>query len=183
MSNYRRAQTPGGSYFFTVVTYRRRPLLTHAESRRILHNVIAQVRSEYPFQVDAWVLLPEHLHCIWTLPPGEADFSKRWGLIKAGFSKQARDLFRREAWINPSRAKHRESTIWQRRFWEHQIRNEEDFNRHIDYIHWNPVKHGHVARVADWPYSTFHRFVEKGIYSLDWGGGEAPALDASDFGE
>ena len=98
--------------FFTVVAYWRRPLLTHAESRRILRSIIAQVRRAYPFQIEAGVLLPEHLRCIWILPPGDADFLKRWGLIKAGFSKQACALFRQEAWINPSKARHRESTLW-----------------------------------------------------------------------
>ncbi len=97
MSNYRRAQTPGSSYFFTVITYRRRPLLTSSESRRILREVIVEVRREYPFDIEAWVLLPEHLHCVWTLLPDDRDYSKRWGLIKAGFSKQARALFHQEA--------------------------------------------------------------------------------------
>ena len=113
MSNYRRAQMPGGSYFFTVVTYRRQRLLAHPESRRILREAIRRVRQRLPFTIDAWVLLPEHIHCIWTLPLGDADFSTRWGLIKAGFSKEARELFRRESWMNASKAKHRESTVWQ----------------------------------------------------------------------
>jgi putative transposase len=135
MSNYRRAQTPGGSYFFTVVTYRRQALLLHPESRHILRQVIRRVRKEYPFVIDAWVLLPEHMHCIWTLPPGDSDFSKRWGIIKAQFSKAAKGLLRCKAWINASKAKHRESTVWQRRFWEHQIRDQDDFNRHVEYIY------------------------------------------------
>ena len=172
MSNYRRAQTPGGSYFFTVVTYRRQPLLVDPESRRILRTIIQQVRKEYPFTIDAWVLLPEHMHCMWTLPTGDADYSKRWGLIKAGFSKATQALLKRPEWINRSKAKHRESTIWQRRFWEHQIRDQEDFNRHMDYIHWNHVKHGHVSRVADCPFSTFHRYAAQGVYPPDWTGGE-----------
>ena len=183
MPNYRRSQTPGGSYFFTVITYRRRLLLTDPESRRILREVIIDVRREYPFQIEAWVLLPEHLHCVWTLPPDDRDYSKRWGLIKAGFSKWARTLFHREEWMNPSKEKHRESTIWQRRFWEHQIRDPNDFNRHVDYIHWNPVKHGHVTRVGDWPYSTFHRYVAAGTYPADWGGGDAATATETDFGE
>ena len=174
MANYRRARTPGGSYFFTVVTYRRQPLLIQPESRRILREIVREVRRQYPFIIDAWVLLPEHMHCIWTLPPGDIDYSKRWGLIKAGFSKQASEMFKRVEWISPSKARHRESTLWQRRFWEHQIRDQSDFNRHVDYIHWNPVKHGHVARVIDWPYSTFHRDVQAGIYPKDWGGEAAP---------
>ena len=170
MSNYRRAKTPGGSYFFTVVTYRRQPLLTLADGRVILREMVREVRRNHPFTIDAWVLLPEHLHCIWTLPPGDADYSTRWGIIKGGFSRQARELFRNPEWINRSKAKHRESTVWQRRFWEHRIRDQEDFNRHFDYVHWNPVKHGHVARVGDWPYSTFHKYAAQGLYQLDWGG-------------
>ena len=170
MSNYRRAKTPGGSYFFTVVTDRRQPLLTLAESRAILRSMIRETRQKHPFAIDAWVLLPEHLHCIWTLPPGDTDYSTRWGIIKGGFSKQARKLFRRPEWINRSKAKHRESTIWQRRFWEHEIRDQDDFNRHFDYIHWNPVKHRHVARAVDWPYSTFHQYVAQGVYLANWGG-------------
>ena len=183
MSNYRRAQTAGGSYFFTVVAYRRRPILTHPESRRILREAIAQVRREYPFEIDAWVLLPEHIHCIWTLPPGDKDFSKRWGLIKAIFSRQTLDLFHREEWVNESKEKHHESTLWQRRFWEHQIRDPEDSSRHVDYIHWNPVRHRQDSRVSDWPYSTFHRYVEQGIYPPDWGGGKNASLAGDDFGE
>ncbi len=183
MSQYHRVRMEGGSYFFTVVTYRRQPLLTQPESRQILREVVQQVRQEYPFVIDAWVLLPEHMHCIWTLPPGDSDYSKRWGLIKAGFSKRARDLFRRDEWMNTSKAKHRESTIWQRRFWEHQIRDQEDFNRHVDYVYWNPVKHGYVARVADWPFSTFHRDVRAGIYPELWCGGDAATIETDNFGE
>lgn len=129
------------------------------------------------------MLLPEHLHCIWTLPPGDRDFSKRWGLVKAVFSKQAYPLFHRSDWITPSKAKHREGTIWQRRFWEHQVRDQDDFNRHVDYIHWNPVKHGDVRRAADWPYSTFHRYVAEGVYPEDWDGINEDAFDEEDFGE
>ena len=183
MPQYRRAQTPGGSYFFTVVTYRRQPLLIHPESRRILRNVVRQVRREYPFTIDAWVLLPEHMHCIWTLPEGDSGYSKRWGIIKAAFSKQARSLFKREEWMSESKTKHRESTIWQRRFWEHQIRDQMDFNRHVDYIHFNPVNHGHVTRVADWPYSTFHRYVRDGIYPENWTGIAVTEPYDHEFGE
>lgn len=153
------------------------------ESRRILREIVREVRRQYPFVIDAWVLLPEHMHCIWTLPPADTDYSKRWGLIKAGFSKQASEIFKRAEWISPSKAKHRESTLWQRRFWEHQIRDQSDFNRHVDYIHWNPIKHGYVARAIDWPYSTFHRDVRAGIYPKDWGGEAAPAFIPEDFGE
>ncbi len=181
MSNYRRSQIPGGCYFFTVVTYRRRPLLIDPEARGILRAVIEEVKASLPFTIDAWVLMPEHIHCIWTLPTGDHDFSKRWGRIKAGFSKGAKELFRHEAWLNDSRRRHRESVIWQRRFWEHAIRDGEDYNRHMDYLHYNPVKHGLAERVRDWPYSTFHRHVKRGVYAVDWGGDIA--IPTEGFGE
>ncbi len=183
MSNYRRSKTPGASYFFTVVTYKRLAILTKPESRRILRAVISEVKKEYPFTIDAWVLLPEHIHCIWTLPRCDADYSKRWGLIKAGFSKQTKTLFNHSEWLNQSKNKHRENTVWQRRFWEHQIRDQKDFNQHMNYIYYNPVKHGHVSQVIDWPYSTFHRDVKKGIYSSNWGGNPDNTLEANDVGE
>ncbi|KAA6186000.1 transposase [Thiohalocapsa marina] len=168
MSRYRRVTAAGACYFFTVVTERRRPLLTDEAPRRWLREAIAATRSDYPFAIDAWVLLPDHLHCIWTLPDGDADFSTHWRLIKRRFSQRANVLLHRDDWMSPSKRKHRESTIWQRRFWEHCIRNEGDYGAHMDYIHFNPVKHGLVTRVADWPYSTFHRLVAAGVYPPDW---------------
>ncbi len=117
-------------------------MLIHPESRRLLREFIQRVRQQHPFFVDAWVLLPDHTHCVWILPSGDSDYLKRWRLIKAGFSKRAGELFKREDWMNKSRVKHRESTRGQRRFWAHSIRNQEDFNRPIDYVYWNPVKHG-----------------------------------------
>ncbi len=170
MPNYRRLHTPGGTDCYTFVTYRRRGILIEPECREILREVINKVRGEHPFAIAAWVLLPDHLHCIWRLPAGDSDYSKRWGLIKAGFSKQARPLLHRNAWMTESKKKHRERTIWQRRFWEHEIRDEVDYRRHVDYLHYNPVKHGLVNRVGDWPYSTFHRHVYEGSYPTDWGG-------------
>jgi putative transposase len=113
----------------------------------------------------------EHLHCIWRLPKDSSDFSVRWSLIKSGFSMRAKSLLYVQEWVNDSKLKHRESTIWQRRFWEHQIRSEEQYRAYMDYIHYNPVKHGLVERVRDWPHSTFHRYVKSGIYSEQWGGG------------
>ena len=170
----------GGTYFFTIVTYRRQEILTLPESRVALRNSISEVRSQYPFDIDAWVLLPEHLHCIWTLPRGDKDFSKRWGLIKAGFSKKTRHLFHRDEWMKKSKQRHREGTIWQRRFWEHQIRDERDYQTHMDYLHFNPVKHGLVQKVNDWRYSSFHRYVRAGVYDMDWGGGHE---SIGEFGE
>lgn len=167
MPNYRRAWVPGGTYFFTVVTYKRRKFLTTPTSRQILRKAINEVRQSYPFTITAWVLLPEHFHCIWVLPEQDQDFSKRWGLIKARFSKMAKNFLHREEWLTDSKRKYRESTIWQRRFWEHLIHDEEDFMRHVDYIHFNPVKHGLVKQVKAWPYSTFHRYVTEGIYPTE----------------
>lgn len=171
MSRYRRASTSNASYFFTVVTYRRQPILCDEAIRNALRAAIEKVRAMRPFVIDAWVLLPDHLHCIWTLPEGDADFSTRWMMIKRAVSLACREHYKRMDKMTASKSKHRESTIWQRRFWEHQIRNEDDFARHTDYIHFNPVKHGHVRHVADWPYSTFHRYVRDGLYPPDWSDG------------
>ena len=168
MSNYRRARMYGGTFFFTVVTYRRQRFLTDALLRTVLRNAIETTRNQYPFVINAWVLLPDHLHCIWTLPENDHDYSKRWGIIKARFSKQAKEYLHQESWLSTSKQKHRESTIWQRRFWEHQIRDEQDYQNHMDYIHYNPIKHGLVKHVSDWPYSTFHRHVKIGVYPEDW---------------
>ncbi len=181
MVNYRRADIPGGTYFFTVVTYKRRKIFTIPEARTLLREAVYKVRGQYPFTIDAWVLLPDHLHCIWTLPPGDNDFSGRWGRIKAGFSKRAKPLLHDKSLLAKSRISKRESTIWQRRFWEHAICDEADLRTHMDYIHYNPVKHGLVQQVCDWPYSTFHRLVVEGIYSHDWG--METKFPASTFGE
>ena len=133
MANYRRARTPGGTFFFTVVTYRRRRLFHKPESRDILREVIQDVRQRHPFTIDSWVLLPEHMHCIWTLPEENFDFSMRWSLIKSGFSKRAKTLYHVDERMNDSKKKHRETTIWQRRFWEHQIRDEDEYQVYMDY--------------------------------------------------
>ena len=175
MPNYRRDHTPGATWFFTVTLANRKSSLLLDEIDRLRESV-RDVRRQWPFHIDAWVVLPEHMHTVWTLPEGDEDFSTRWRLIKSRFS---RELPRRES-ISRSRMKKGERGIWQRRFWEHRIRDERDFRRHVDYIHFNPVKHGHVERVIDWPFSTFSRYVRKGIYPPDWGGGMEIA---GDFGE
>jgi putative transposase len=164
---YIRAKQAGGTFFFTVVTYRRRPIFQAAENRRRLSKTIMDVQSVLPFTIDGWELLPEHLHCIWTLPQGDADFSKRWGLTKAKFSSQL---------YPPGR------TVWQNRFWEHLIRNEQDFQKHLDYIHYNTVKHCLVMNPGDWPTSTFHRYVKAGLYPANWGEGVSFNKDDK-FGE
>lgn len=176
MPNYRRANVKGGTYFFTVNTFQRLPILTDAPVRAALREAIEKTRISHPFHIDAWVLLPDHLHCIWTLPEGDADFSMRWSAIKRHVSQQCGDTVGSKT-ISDSRSKRHESGIWQRRFWEHQIRDDDDFERHVDYIHWNPVKHGLAACAGDWPYSTFHRFARNGAYALDWGLGQVHMLD------
>ena len=181
MSRYRRANTPGVTYFFTVVTYRRREFLCDVAVRQALREAISKVRLQYPFLIDGWVLLPDHLHAIWTLPPGDANFSLRWQLIKRYVSRQCGGDLHQPVLMSDSKIKHRESTLWQRRYWEHVIRDEADFERHMDYLHYNPVKHGVVSQVKDWPHSSFHRCVEKGIYAEDWA--EITLPDNGRFGE
>lgn len=179
MPNYRRANVAGGTYFFTVNTFRRLPILTEAPLRTALRDAIRDTRSAHPFDIDAWVLLPDHLHCIWTLPCGDADFSVRWAKIKRYVSKECGATFGADE-VSNSRINRHEAGLWQRRFWEHQIRDDDDFARHVDYIHWNPVKHGLVACAADWPYSTFHRFLCNGVYSADWGLTESLRITAGE---
>ncbi len=135
MSHYRRALTPGACYFFTVVTYRRQPFLCDDDVRLALRQAIEKVRQRYPFTIDAWVLLPDHLHCIWTLPKEDTDFPLRWNLIKRYVTRTCRDRLHRPEWVNASKYRHREATLWQRRYWEHQIRNDRDYAAHMDYLH------------------------------------------------
>lgn len=183
MPEYRRANTKGGTYFFTVNTYRRQQVLTDVDVRNALREGIEKTREVMPFQILAWVLLPDHLHCIWTLPDGDADFAKRWGMIKRHVSQRCGDRLNREEWLSESRRKRNETSLWQRRYWEHQIRNEADFEKHVDYIHWNPLKHGLVDKVAEWPYSTFHQHVARGAYSQNWCGDFRGEWNDTEFGE
>jgi putative transposase len=163
MTGYRRNFVPGATYFFTVnLAERRLPLLT--DNIGSLRAAFRQTRSRHPFTIDAIVILPDHLHAIWTLPPEDADFAARWRLIKSAFSRS----LPAEEVVTPSRCRKGERGIWQRRYWEHTLRDEQDYVRHIDYIHFNPVKHGHVADVRKWPYSSFHRFVRLGLYPENW---------------
>ena len=175
MTNYRRATVPGATYFFTVNLANRNStlLVNHIEDFR---NAVRYVRARHPFSIDAMVVLPEHVHAVWTLPHGDGDFALRWRLMKTWFSRHIpREEFRRD-----SRIAKGERAIWQRRYWEHLIRDQEDLHRHVDYVHFNPVKHGYAHRTADWPYSSFHRYVKEGRLSQDWGIG----VDTDDgFGE
>ncbi len=159
---YRRNVAPGGTFFFTVTLRDRRAgmLVDHID---LLRAAYAGVKRQRPFRTDAVVVLPDHLHAIWTLPEGDGDYSGRWRAIKAGF---VRALARHG--VSLERNAKGEALVWQRRFWEHTLRDDADFAAHCDYIHYNPVKHGHVARPADWPLSTVHRFIERGVYPADW---------------
>ena len=168
MPHYVRADIPGGTFFFTVALLERRRRLL-VENIATLREAFRGVRHRYPFTIDAIVILPDHLHCVWTLPAGDADFSTRWRLIKAAF---ARGIAAGER-LSERRQRTGERGIWQRRFWEHAIRDAADLTRHVDYIHHNPVKHGHADHVVDWPYSSFHRYVERGVYPPDWAAGSA----------
>jgi len=165
MPNYRRARIEGGSYFFTVVLADRESslLLDEINALRIAIRGAKQAR---PFRIDAMVVLPDHLHCIWTLPIDDSNFSIRWAHIKGTFSRNVR---RREI-VGNSREAKRERGIWQRRFWEHAIRDQRDFIRHVDYIHYNPVKHGWVKTPSEWPYSSFQWYVARGVCPEDWYG-------------
>ena len=159
MPNYVRTYLPGGSFFFTVVTHQRKSVFVNDATIDLLRNVVRDVRQQLPFTVDAWVVLPNHIHAVWTLPEGDTDFSKRWGLIKATYTKR----------MNAAGLMDSGVPVWQQRFWEHCIRDDKDFAAHIDYVYINPVKHGLASRVADWPWSSFHRDVQRGLYPANWG--------------
>jgi putative transposase len=174
---YRRNTIDGGTYFFTVnlAERSRHWLVEHVDA---LREAVRIVKERYPFYVDAMVILPDHLHAVWTFPPGDAEYPTRWMLIKAGFSRRIPAGER----INASRRGKGERGVWQRRYWEHTIRDDEDLRRHIDYVHYNPVKHGYVTRSVDWPHSSLHRYIREGILPADWGVATIP-MDNGEFGE
>jgi putative transposase len=165
--DYRRAYRPGATYFFTVVTEARRPILVSHIG--LLREAFRATQARHPFTIDAIVVLPEHLHAVWTLPDGDGDFSLRWREIKRRFTQglpSSAHVAR-----SPSRKRQGERSIWQRRFWEHLLRDEQDYAAHVDYVHFNPVKHGLVTEVYDWPHSSFHRYVRLGWSPPRWGAG------------
>jgi putative transposase len=175
MPNYRRAFVAGGCWFFTVnLLDRRSRMLT--DEIEALREAVRATRGRYPFHIDAMVVLPDHLHAVWTLPPGDADFPMRWRLIKARFVKTLPQQERLDA-VRRARG---ERGIWQRRFWEHLIRNDADYARHVEYCYINPVKHGLATSVRDWPHSSFHRDVRAGIFPEDWAGN---VESSGEFGE
>lgn len=169
MRTYRRLYSEGGTYFFTVVTNARWPCFARADRVRMLGAALRGTRSRHPFETVAIVVLPDHLHAIWTLPPGDTDFSLRWQLVKKRFARMLNA-------VEPARER-----PWQPRFWEHRIRNDDDMRRHVDYIHYNPVKHGLAATPAAWPHSSFTRHVRAGTYARDWGASPPHGLGTADF--
>jgi putative transposase len=181
---YRRARTKGGTFFFTVVVFKRGKIFCNKEDVSILREAFKHVSIERPFEVDAAVILPDHIHTVWTLPDGDSDFSTRWRLIKHLIS--IRYMQNKVGRLKPPAVdysadggadKKSKQKIWQQRFWEHQIRDDRDFAAHVDYIHYNPVKHGYVKSPRDWKYSSFHRYVKKGLYDINWGTGDEVSFD------
>lgn len=185
--NYRRAFVPGGTFFFTLVTYQRRKIFTSSGIVELLRDLFRDTQNRYPLTIISSVILPDHMHFIWSLPQNTSDYSTRWRLIKSHFTRNYSKLV---GWVeggssgphpvnptpetqhsphNLSRLQKGEREIWQRRFWEHVIRDEKDLTRHVEYIHYNPVKHGFVKSPIDWPYSSFKKYVQEGFYSSDWG--------------
>ena len=164
---YRRLWQPGGTYFFTVNLLKRQGNDLLVRNIDLLRNSVKSVKHKHPFLIHGWVVLPDHIHCIIELPENDSDFATRWRLIKINFSKSLPSLEYR----SKVRKERGERGIWQRRYWEHLIRDEKDFANHMDYVHINPVKHGLVKQVCEWPYSTFLHLVDKGVYPMDWAGG------------
>lgn len=184
MPRYIRPKTENAVLFFTVVAYQRRKIFCQPDFLAALRRSIQQVRKQHPFSILAWVQLPDHLHCIWEMPNDDGDYGKRWGQIKL-LTTRACPQYHLSPNIMPhSKHKRHEKGIWQRRFYEHHIRDDSDMQRHMDYLHYNPVKHGYVNNVMDWQYSSFHRLVCEGIYPPDWGADdEIIQYNSKDFGE
>ena len=173
--HYRRLRIEGASYFFTIVTERRQRLFDDPAAVALFDKAQVLVQSRHPFEIEAQVILPDHLHSIWHLPVGDANFTKRWRLIKSYFTHwhlKQNAMPARSA----SREAKKEQAIWQRRYWEHLIRDDDDFGTHLDYIHYNPVKHGLVSAPSDWPHSTFPSWVARGVYEPEWGSAHGPKL-------
>jgi len=156
---YRRAYAPGGTFFFTLVTKNRYPFFNDSKNVEIIGQEIRNICTDRPFRMDAIVILPDHIHCLWTLPKGDSDYSTRWRLIKRAVTQK----------INSVNTANFPISVWQSRYWEHQIRDALDFRSHVEYIHYNPVKHGWVKSVRYWPYSSFHKYVQCGEYDREWG--------------
>ncbi|QDT01321.1 REP-associated tyrosine transposase [Adhaeretor mobilis] len=184
MPNYRRNFVPGGIYFFTAVTHLRQPFLTSDLARKCLREAIEEVREDHPFEMIAQVLLPDHWHTIWQLPEGDVAYPMRWSRIKELFTRKWLEAGGEEFQQSESRIKYRRRGVWQKRYWEHTVDGPQDLKRCVDYVHWNPRKHAFVQRVADWSLSSFHRYVDAGEYTIDWGGTDpVPNWHAPEWGE
>lgn len=183
MPEYRRYFVPGGTYFFTVVTERRAAFFSNAAARRLLGSAMRRCQLRYPVDVIALVLLPDRLHALWALPPGDDAYALRWRWIKREFTRAWLAGGGQEQPRGESRRRQRRRGLWQRRYWEHTIRDEHDLESHFDYIHYNPVKHGLTSCPRDWPWSSFHRWVARGHYPADWGAGIVPPTAWSNAGE
>lgn len=168
MPNWRRAWVPGGTFFFTVVTDRRTPLFAHPAARSLLGDVVRRCQQQWPFEIRAIVLLPDHLHAIWSLPPGDTAYPRRWAWIKGKFTKEWLVAGGTERAVSEGRRRDGRRGVWQPKYWEHTLKDEMDFERHFDYIHYNPVKHGLVRCPCDWLWSSVHRYVRLGVYPANW---------------
>lgn len=177
---YRRDHTDNSTYFFTVVTFGRKPVLWQQKNIDLLRAVFFEEMKRRPFIIDAIVVMPDHIHALWTLPANDNDYSTRWRNIKSLFTRKIKQDDRPEA--SPARRHKKEQAIWQRRFWEHRIRNEKDFENHVNYIHYNPVKHGYVQNPKDWRYSSVHRYIKRGIIDANWGSGKSTADSLKNIG-
>ena len=183
MPDYRRLYIPGGTFFFTLVTYQRRKLFTSPQAFELLDLAISKVKTYHPFTIDAFCILPDHVHFLWTMNENDSDYSLRIGQLKRYFTRMYLDNFELNSNINDSRKKRCETAIWQRRFWEHTIRDNDDLSRHIEYIHFNPVKHGLVYAPRDWQNSSFLEYVKNGFYDADWADSTNMKFDGVSFGE
>ncbi len=183
MPSYRRAFVPGGTYFFTIVTEGRARIFDHPLARIFLRGAINECQMRWPFQIDAIVLLPDHLHTIWSLPSGDSAYSRRLGWIKKEFTKKWLMSGGAEQITTISQGRNRRRGVWQRRFWEHVVSDESELERIGDYIHYNPVKHGYVSCPSAWPFSSFARWVRLGAYPPDWGCSSLGLLDFEDLSD
>ena len=183
MPDFRRYFVPGGTYFFTLVSASRFPLFRDASARTLLGTIMREKREEMPFTTVAMVLLPDHLHAIWSLPEEDDDYPNRWKAIKAKFTSEWLSSGGQEQQIAGGYRRQRRRGVWQPRFMEHTIRDQQDLHNHADYVHYNPVKHGHALAPKLWPWSSFHRYVRSGDYPEDWGASDRPPPDFGDIDE
>jgi putative transposase len=177
---YRRVYINGATYFFTLVTFQRLPIFSSQPTIDLFYEAIRYTASRMPFEIVAFVILPDHIHCIWTLPEGSSDYSTRWRLVKSYFTRNYNQ--HDNASVSASRSEKKEQEVWQRRFWEHWIRDETDLRHHVEYIHYNPIKHGYVRSLMEWKNSSFVNYVKDGLYPANWGE-DAPEWSGSRFME